>query len=241
MRADPDQRARDHDQPPTGDHHATRTPAPADVQARDVQATDVEAAHVQATDVEATDVQTADVHDASADHADSLMSWKTALLAALSLFTALLLQRSALPLLALPGAAPIPMVVLLAAFALVRGPFVGSLIGFCGGLVADLAPPTTHGAGREAFLYCLIGYLCGKAAGEVDRTTLAPLAVVAVASAFAVVGNAALSLIFGAVHPTLSSLVTIVPAVVLYDVLLAPFIVPAIAVLVRRLDPEPRR
>ncbi|MDX6230215.1 MAG: hypothetical protein QOI76_3605 [Frankiales bacterium] len=168
------------------------------------------------------------------------MSWKVALLAALSMFTALLLQRSALPLLGLPGAAPIPMVVLLAAFALVRGPFAGCLIGFFSGLAADLAPPTTHGAGREALLYCLIGYLCGKAAGEVDRTTLAPLAVVAVASAFAVVGNAAL-LIFGVVHPSLSSLAHTVPAVVLYDVLLAPFIVPAVAVLVRRLDPEPRR
>ncbi|MDX6258002.1 MAG: hypothetical protein QOJ11_4336 [Frankiales bacterium] len=169
------------------------------------------------------------------------MSWKVALLAALSMFTALLLQRSALPLLGLPGAAPIPMVVLLAAFALVRGPFAGCLIGFFSGLAADLAPPTTHGAGREALLYCLIGYLCGKAAGEVDRTTLAPLAVVAVASAFAVVGNAALNVIFGVVHPSLSSLAHTVPAVVLYDVLLAPFIVPAVAVLVRRLDPEPRR
>ncbi len=169
------------------------------------------------------------------------MNWKTALLAALSLFTALLLQRSALPLLALPGAAPIPMVVLVAAFALVRGPFVGSLVGFCGGLVADLAPPTTHGAGREAFLYCLIGYVCGMAASEIDRSVLAPLAVVAAASAFAVIGNSALGLIFGAEHPSVRSLVTLVPAVVLYDVLLAPFIVPAIAVLVRRLDPEPRR
>lgn len=169
------------------------------------------------------------------------MSWKTALLAALSLFTALLLQRSALPLLNLPGADPIPMVVLLAAFALVRGPFVGSVIGFFAGLVADLAPPTSHGAGREALLYCLIGYVCGMAAGEIDRSALAPLAVVAGASAFAVAGNAALGLIFGAEHPTLSSLATVVPAVVLYDVLLAPFIVPAIAVLVRRLDPEPRR
>jgi rod shape-determining protein MreD len=170
-----------------------------------------------------------------------VLSWKTALLAALSLYTALLIQRSALPLLGLPGAEPLPMVVLVAAFALVRGPFVGSLIGFCGGLVADLAPPTTHGAGREAFLYCLIGYVCGMAAGEIERSALAPLAVVAFASAFAVVGNAALSLIFGAEHPSLSALATIVPSVVLYDVLLAPFIVPAIAVLVRRLDPEPRR
>ena len=53
------------------------------------------------------------------------MTWKSALLAALSLFTALLLQRSALPLFALPGAAPLPMLVIVVAFALVKGPFDG--------------------------------------------------------------------------------------------------------------------
>lgn len=169
------------------------------------------------------------------------MSWKTALLAALSLYTALLLQRSALPLLSLPGAAPIPTVVIVAAFALVRGPMAGAVVGFCAGLVADLAPPSTHGAGREAFVYCLVGYVCGMVAGEIDRSALAPLAVVAGASVVVVLGNTALGVIFGGDHATTSSLAHILPAVVVYDVLLAPFIVPAIALLVRRLDPEPRR
>ena len=169
------------------------------------------------------------------------MSWKTALLAALSLFTALLLQRSALPLLDLPGGAPLPMVVLVVAFALVKGPFPGSVIGFCAGLVADLAPPSIHGVGREAFVYCFIGYVCGMVAGEIDRSALAPVAVVAVATAAAIVGNAVVAAPFGGAHTSLRSLVTLLPAVVLYDVLLAPFIVPAIAVLIRRLDPEPRR
>ena len=169
------------------------------------------------------------------------MNWKTTLLAALALFTALLIQRSALPLLGLPGAAPVPMLVIVAAFALVRGPFVGCVIGFCGGLMADLAPPSTNGAGREALMFCLIGYGCGMVAGEIERSVLAPLAVVGAASAFAVVGSTALSIVFGGDHPSPSALVTIVPAVVVYDVLLAPFIVPSVAVLVRRLDPEQRR
>jgi len=62
-----------------------------------------------------------------------------------------------------------------------------------------------------------------------------------VASAAAVFGNAVVAAIFGGEHVSARTLVTQLPAVVLYDVLLAPFIVPAIAVLVRRLDPEPRR
>jgi len=70
---------------------------------------------------------------------------------------------------------------------------------------------------------------------------MAPIAVVAVASVVAVLGNAALGVIFGGQHPSSSSLAHILPAVVVYDVLLAPFIVPAVALLVRRLDPEPRR
>jgi rod shape-determining protein MreD len=169
------------------------------------------------------------------------MNWKTALLAALSLFTALLVQRSALPLIVLPGGSPLPMVVIIAAFALVRGPFVGCLLGFAAGLFADLAPPSTGGVGREAFVYCLIGYACGMLAGEIDRTALAPLAIVAGASVAAVLGNAVVGALFEGDHPSWSSLAHLLPAVVLYDVLLAPFIVPLIALLVRRLDPEPRR
>jgi rod shape-determining protein MreD len=169
------------------------------------------------------------------------MNWKTALLAALSLFTALLVQRSALPLIVLPGGSPLPMVVIVAAFALVRGPFIGSVIGFLAGLFADLAPPSTGGVGREALVLCLIGYACGLVAGEIDRTALAPLAVVAAASAAAVIGNAVVGALFGAGHPSWPVLAHQLPAVVLYDVLLAPFVVPLIALLVRRLDPEPRR
>ena len=169
------------------------------------------------------------------------MTWKSWLLAALAVFTALLLQRSALPPIGLPGGAPIPMLVVVVAFALVKGPFDGSVLGFCAGLFADLAPPSTHGVGREAFVYCVIGYACGKVAGEIDRSALAPVAVVAVATAAAILGNAVLAELSGGAHLSLRSLVTQLPAVVLYDALLAPFIVPAIAVLVRRLDPEPRR
>jgi rod shape-determining protein MreD len=169
------------------------------------------------------------------------MTWKSWLLAALALFTALLLQRSALPLLDLPGAAPLPMVVIVVAFALVKGPFDGAVLGFCAGLFADLAPPSTHGVGREAFVYCIIGYCCGKVAGDIDRSALAPVAVVAVATAATIVGNAVVGALLGGGHLSLRSLATQLPAVVLYDALLAPFIVPAIAVLVRRLDPEPRR
>lgn len=169
------------------------------------------------------------------------MNWKTGLLAALSLFTALLVQRSALPLILLPGGSPLPMVVIVVAFALVRGPFIGCVIGFVAGLVADLAPPSTGGVGREAFVYCLIGYACGLVAGEIDRTALAPLAVVASASAAAVLGNAVVGALFGAGHPSWRALAHLLPAVVFYDVLLAPFVVPLIALLVRRLDPEPRR
>ncbi len=169
------------------------------------------------------------------------MTWKSSLLAALAVFTALLVQRSALPLFDLPGGAPVPILVIVVAFALVKGPFGGCVVGFCAGLFADVAPPATHGVGREAFVLCLVGYWCGKLAGEVDRSALAPVAIVAVATAATIIGNGVVGSIFGGGHLSLRSLVTQVPAVVLYDVLLAPFIVPGIAVLVRRLDPEPRR
>ena len=80
------------------------------------------------------------------------MNWKTALLAALSLFTALLVQRSALPLILLPGGCPLPMVVIIAAFALVTRPVHRLVIGFWPGCSPTSRPrrPAASGARRSS-------------------------------------------------------------------------------------------
>ena len=169
------------------------------------------------------------------------MSWKAALLAALSLFTALLLQRSALPLLSCP-AQPLSRSWCSSwrsPWSRARWSAASSASAPAGGRPRAAGRRTAPVARRSSTASSATCAACSR--GEVDRSAMAPIAVVAGASVVAVLGNAVIGVIFGGEHPTSSSLAHIVPAVVVYDVLLAPFIVPVVAVLVRRLDPEPRR
>lgn len=165
----------------------------------------------------------------------------TALLALLSIVTGLLLQRSAFAQIPLPGAGPELLVIVVVAFALFRGPFTGMLVGFAAGLLADLSPPAAHHVGREAFVLCLTGYLAGLLQDEVDRSALAPMFVVAVGTAFAVLLDAGLGGLFGDARVTWGAVTRVLPATVLYDVVLTPFIVPVLGALDRRLDLDARR
>ncbi|NEE52067.1 rod shape-determining protein MreD, partial [Streptomyces sp. SID8455] len=74
---------------------------------------------------------------------------------------ALVVQVSVLARLQLPGAVPDLLLLTVLGLAFVYGPVSGSLIGFGAGLLADLAPPADHAAGRYALVLCVIGYLAG--------------------------------------------------------------------------------
>ncbi|MGV9241860.1 rod shape-determining protein MreD, partial [Streptomyces nigra] len=74
---------------------------------------------------------------------------------------ALVVQVSVLARLHLPGAVPDLLLLTVLGLALVYGHVGGALIGFGAGLLADLAPPADHAAGRYALVLCVIGYLAG--------------------------------------------------------------------------------
>lgn len=64
---------------------------------------------------------------------------------------ALVIQVSVLARLQLPGATPDLLLLVVLGLAFVYGPVSGALIGFGAGLLADLAPPADHAAGRYAW------------------------------------------------------------------------------------------
>lgn len=163
------------------------------------------------------------------------------ILAAAFILTALLLQRSALTLLPLPGATPDLLVVVVAAFAVARGPAVGGIVGFAAGLLADLAPPADHAIGRLALVFALAGYLAGLAHDEAEDSALLPIAMVGVVAAFVVLGDAGLGRLFGEHDASWAWLARTVATAVLYDVVLAPFVVPIITMLLRRIQTEAQR
>ncbi|MEV7685613.1 rod shape-determining protein MreD [Streptomyces bungoensis] len=154
---------------------------------------------------------------------------------------ALVIQVSVLARLHLPGAVPDLLLLTVLGLAMVYGHVGGALVGFAAGLLADLAPPADHAAGRYALVLCVIGYFAGLARPESGRLKSAtgPMAVVvgaAVASTLLYAGVGALVGDTAARHVGLPGLLF---SAALYDLLLAPFVVPGIMWLARRADNDP--
>ncbi|KUN33661.1 rod shape-determining protein MreD [Streptomyces longwoodensis] len=154
---------------------------------------------------------------------------------------ALVVQVSVLARLHLPGAVPDLLLLTVLALAMVYGHVGGALVGFGAGLLADLAPPADHAAGRYALVLCVIGYAAGLVKPENGRLKSAtgPMLVVvgaAVGSTLLYAGVGALVGDTAARHVGLPGLLF---SAALYDLLLAPFVVPAVMALARRAENDP--
>ncbi|WP_199551943.1 rod shape-determining protein MreD [Streptomyces sp. N35] len=169
------------------------------------------------------------------------MRFNRMLLSATLVVVALVVQVSVLARLHLPGAVPDLLLLTVLGLALVYGHVGGCLVGFGAGLLADLAPPADHAAGRYALVLCVIGYLAGLVKPESGqlRTATGPMAVVvgaAIGSTLLYAGVGALVGDTAARHVGLGGLLF---SATLYDLLLAPFVVPAVMWLARRAENDP--
>ncbi|MEV4939112.1 rod shape-determining protein MreD [Streptomyces zaomyceticus] len=169
------------------------------------------------------------------------MKFNRILLSATLIVVALVVQVSVLARLQLPGAVPDLVLLTVVALALVYGPVSGSLIGFTAGLVADLAPPADHAAGRYALVLCVIGYLVGLAKPENGRLTSAtgPMAVVVAAAVGSTLLYAGVGALVGDTAARHVGLGFLLITAAVYDLLLAPFTVPLIMALARRAENDP--
>ncbi|MFJ8631407.1 rod shape-determining protein MreD [Streptomyces sp. NPDC093568] len=163
------------------------------------------------------------------------------LLSSSLIVVALVLQVSVLSRLHLPGAVPDLLLLTVLGLAMVYGHVGGALIGFGAGLLADLAPPADHAAGRYALVLCVIGYLAGLIKPDNGRLKSAtgPMVVVAVAAIGSTMLYASVGALVGdtaARHVGLGSLLF---TATLYDLLLAPFVVPGVMALARRAENDP--
>ncbi|QYX80056.1 rod shape-determining protein MreD [Streptomyces akebiae] len=169
------------------------------------------------------------------------MRFNRMLLSTTLVIVALVIQVSVLARLHLPGAVPDLVLLTVLGLALVYGHVGGALIGFGAGLLSDLAPPADHAAGRYALVLCVIGYLAGLAKPETGRLKSAtgPMVVVVVAALGTTLLYAGVGALVGddaARHVGLSSLLF---TAALYDLLLAPFVVPGVMALARRAENDP--
>lgn len=154
---------------------------------------------------------------------------------------ALVVQICVLARLQLPGAVPDLLLLVVLGLALVYGHTGGALIGFGAGLLADLAPPADHAAGRYALVLCVIGYLAGLAKPETGqlRSATGPMLVVVAAALGATLLYAGVGILVGDDAARQVGLGKLLFTAVLYDLLLAPFTVPLIMGLARRSENDP--
>ncbi|MFJ4711722.1 rod shape-determining protein MreD [Streptomyces sp. NPDC088785] len=169
------------------------------------------------------------------------MRFNRILLSTTLVVVALVVQVCVLARLQLPGAVPDLLLLTVLGLALVYGHVGGAFIGFGAGLLADLAPPADHAAGRYALVLCVIGYLAGLAKPETGqlRSAFGPMVVVvggAVGTTLLYAGVGALVGDTAARHVGLGSLLF---TAALYDLLLAPFVVPGVMALARRSEHDP--
>ncbi|MFJ3585039.1 rod shape-determining protein MreD [Streptomyces sp. NPDC090127] len=169
------------------------------------------------------------------------MKFNRILLSTALVVVALVIQVSVLARLQLPGAVPDLVLLTVLGLALVYGPVSGSLIGFGAGLLADLAPPADHAAGRYALVLCVIGYLAGLARPDNGRLKSAsgPMAVVVAASIGSTLLYAGVGALVGDTAARHVGLGFLLFTAAVYDLLLAPFTVPLIMALARRADNDP--
>ncbi|MER5610576.1 MULTISPECIES: rod shape-determining protein MreD [unclassified Streptomyces] len=163
------------------------------------------------------------------------------LLSTVLVVVALVVQVSVLARLQLPGAVPDLLLLVVLALAFVYGHVSGALIGFGAGLLADLAPPADHAAGRYALVLCVIGYLAGLLKPENGQLKSAMVPMIGVVAA--AIGSTLLYAMVGALvgdtaarHVGLGSLLF---TAAVYDLLLAPFVVPLVMAIARRTVNDP--
>lgn len=163
------------------------------------------------------------------------------LLSAPLVVVALVIQVTILARLQLPGAVPDLLLLVVLGLALVYGHVAGSLIGFSAGLLADLAPPSDHAIGRYALVLCIIGYAAGLTKPEKGqhRSATVPLMVVIGAAIGSTLLYAGVGSLVGDTAARHVGLIGLLLSATLYDLLLAPFTVPLVMALARRMQPEP--
>ncbi|MFF0746533.1 rod shape-determining protein MreD [Streptomyces sp. NPDC004111] len=169
------------------------------------------------------------------------MRFNRILLSATLVVVALVVQVTVLARLQLPGAVPDLTLLVVLGLAFVYGHVGGALIGFGAGLLADLAPPADHAAGRYALVLCVIGYLAGLAKPENGRlrSATAPMLVVVAAAIGSTLLYAGVGSLVGDTAARHVGLGGLLFTAALYDLLLAPFVVPGIMALARRAENDP--
>jgi rod shape-determining protein MreD len=154
---------------------------------------------------------------------------------------AVVLQASVFDAFAWHGIVPDLALLVVVGAALVRGGEFGMVTGFAAGVVLDLAPPADHLAGRWALALVVVGFVAGRVRQDArPGTTPTATTVMATVAACSFVGSSIFALT-GIVlrDPSVGfgELLQVIAISLVWDVLLAPLVLPPVMAAFRRLEP----
>lgn len=150
---------------------------------------------------------------------------------------AVVLQVAVLDLVSVNGVVPDLALIVVVAASIARGPQFGALLGFAAGLLLDLAPPADHVAGRWALALVLVAVLAGRVRSEARESAVASLATVAVCAFVASSVFALSGVVLGDHALPVAEMVQVIGIAVLWDVVVAPLLLPVLVGLFERTRP----
>jgi rod shape-determining protein MreD len=161
-----------------------------------------------------------------------------ALALAALLMVAVALQVAVFSAVSFEGVVPNVALLVVVAAGLVRGPEFAACLGFLAGLAIDLAPPADHVAGRWALALVVVGYLAGRVRHDAGTSALTAVLTVAACSFVGTSVFALSGMLLQDPSIPVGEALRVIPVAVVYDVLLAPFLLPLLMRLFRRLEPH---
>lgn len=161
-----------------------------------------------------------------------------ALVTTLVVLAAVVLQVAVFSLLSFEGVVPNLVLLVVVAAGLVRGPEFAAVLGFAGGLVMDLAPPSDHVVGLWALALVVVGYLAGRVRTDGGTSVLTCVLTVASCSFVGASLFALSGLVLSDPGVPVAETLRVISVSVLYDVLLTPLLLPLLMRLFTRLQPH---
>ncbi|MGQ0679456.1 MAG: rod shape-determining protein MreD [Actinomycetota bacterium] len=152
---------------------------------------------------------------------------RRALVFALTLLSAVLLQTTVFGQLRIAGVSPDLLLAVVISFALLEGPSAGAVLGFAGGFLRDLLLDAP--VGITGLSYLVIGYLVGSIRPYIgSNTVFVPAAGIFLGSMGATALYEVFQALLGQRTPPLSRAMSVIALTALYNTILVPFIYPPV-------------
>jgi rod shape-determining protein MreD len=142
---------------------------------------------------------------------------------------------------AIDGVVPDLALVLVVVAAIDRGPQFAAVLGFAAGMLLDLAPPADHVAGRWALALVVVGYLAGRVRQDARSSAFTAVLVVGAGSFVGTSLYAFSGVLLGDGSVSVDQMLRVIVTSVLWDLLLAPLLVPVLLWVLGSLRPARER